>query len=98
MVEFVAVTYEGPSRSYSTEHEGEWYEFAKGAPISTPEPLAERLLDVPGHDFEVGDEVEKAERFLEEILDSGSGSGEGSGDGDDPERVNATSPYGEPEA
>lgn len=93
-MEQVSVTYSGPSAAYSVEYDGEWFEFERGRELVVPERLAERLLDVRGHTFEVGDEVEVegvaneqgTERFSL-ITDSGSGSGSGSGDG--PAGVNA---------
>lgn len=97
-MECVEVFYRGPSRAYSAEHDGQWYEFARGLPLVVPESLAERLLDVPGHTFEIGDEVEASAPAPSEELASGSGSGEGSGSGDDPFRVNAAPPYGGGEA
>lgn len=102
-MEFVTVTYRGPSGCYSVEHEGKWYEFVAGRALAVPETLAERLLDVEGHTYLIGDEVEVATvenqqgtESLSIITDaggSGSGSGEGSGSGDGPERVNAASSY-----
>jgi len=56
-MDHVKVTYRGPSGTYSVEQDGEWFEFQVGKELVVPDDLAEQLLDVEGHDFELGDEA-----------------------------------------
>ena len=74
-MEQVAVTYRGPSGTYSIEHDGDWFEFDAGRSLTVPDALAEHLLDVSGHTFELDDEIGTDEGFVKDALDTGNGSG-----------------------
>jgi pyruvate dehydrogenase E2 component (dihydrolipoamide acetyltransferase) len=47
----VEVTYQGPSSTYTVEHDGDWYDLQRGIGTAVPAALAEELADVEGHDF-----------------------------------------------
>ncbi len=47
----VEITYNGPSSSYTVEHDGDWYPLLRGVGTAVPAALAEELADVEGHDF-----------------------------------------------
>lgn len=90
----VGVTYHGPSGCYSGEYEGEWFTLERGKETLIPEPLAESLLDVQGHNFAIGDEAEVIENDQGTERTVVLTSGSGSGSGDDPDWVNADPTYG----
>lgn len=47
----VEVTYQGPSSSYTAEHDGTYYTLERGIGTAVPAALGEELADVEGHDF-----------------------------------------------